>query len=228
MADLGWYFAPWIRIRGFSIFADPGNQNLADPTDPDPKLCFSSYLFPFPRFFIFPQPFNNSSLANRKLYTTAQYTSGKKFLRYKILNGTKNFRFKYFLFQNISEKYYWFIFSFPANSVRGFLPSADAFTGIRTSSTIIHYLQGNTDEHSFYYIKCILHNYSLQCQMWENCKNYWIFGENNELNCDMSMTKVFAISWKIFFSKIFTMFYIFGFDKISIKIKFIFQKIWNR
>ena len=31
--------APWIRIRGFHIFADPdpGSQNLADPTDPDPK-----------------------------------------------------------------------------------------------------------------------------------------------------------------------------------------------
>ena len=29
------YFAPWIRI----FFADPGpeSQNLADPTDPDPK-----------------------------------------------------------------------------------------------------------------------------------------------------------------------------------------------
>ena len=186
MADLGWYFAPWNRIRGFSIFADP--------TDPDPKLCFSSYLFPFP-VFIFPQPFNNSSLANRKLYTTAQYTSGKKFLRYKILNGTKNFRFKYFLFQNISEKYYWFIFSFPANSVRGFLPSADAFTGIRTSSTIIHYLQSNTDEHSFYYIKCILHNYSLQCQMWENCSNYWIFGENNELNCEKIFGKYYSAKY---------------------------------
>jgi len=56
LADLGWYFTPWIRIRGFSIFADPGNQNLADPTDPDPKLCFSPYLFPFPVFLFFPNP----------------------------------------------------------------------------------------------------------------------------------------------------------------------------
>ena len=30
----GWYFAPWIRIRGSAYF--PGSQNLADPTDSDP------------------------------------------------------------------------------------------------------------------------------------------------------------------------------------------------
>ena len=73
---------------------------------------------------------------------------------------------------------------------------------------------------------CIITVYNVKCEKIVITTEF--FGENNELNCDMSMTKVFAISWKIFFSKIFTMFYIFGFDKISIKIKFIFQKIWNR
>ena len=33
------YFTPWIRTRGFANFADLdfGSQNVADPTDPDPK-----------------------------------------------------------------------------------------------------------------------------------------------------------------------------------------------
>ena len=38
-AVFGWYFTPWIRIRGSAYFADsdldPESQNPVDPTDSD-------------------------------------------------------------------------------------------------------------------------------------------------------------------------------------------------
>ena len=37
---LGWYFALWIRMRRFAYFfdPDPGSQNVANTTDPDPNF----------------------------------------------------------------------------------------------------------------------------------------------------------------------------------------------